>query len=259
MMREINWLSPSVGILYLKLRRNLNASDFSTGVVRAMYPNWSTNYVNKSLHDLVERGWAERIKKGKFKLRSFDQISEEAARHESAINVFLELSRREDFLVTSYLASQLLTSYVHTAPRITLLCSTEAHRRLNDFFKAKAKTVDGNVFRFFESNVAVNIVPVHPLKYDKLARSSQHVSVRNMTFRVTGPNDTLKFLLKEKEDRRLADVAYLSIKFPWIFAEVAQTLNKAEASDVKRAIEERKDAMIESTPEEIIEMNLVSI
>lgn len=259
MAHEINWLSPSVGILYLKLRRNLDASDFTTDVVRAMNPEWSTSYVNKSLYDLVERGWAERIKKGKFRLRDFDQISEEVAGYESAINIFLELSRREDFLVTSYLASQLLTSFVHTAPRITLLCSTKTHRKLSDFLKAKAKAVDRNVFRLFESNVVVNIVPVHPLKYNKLAQNSQHVSVMNRTFRVTGPNDTLKFLLKEKEDRRLADMAYLSIRFPWIFAVVAQTLNKSEARDVKRVIKERKEAMIESTPEEIIEMNLVSV
>ncbi|MEE9593839.1 MAG: hypothetical protein V3V92_00390 [Candidatus Hydrothermarchaeales archaeon] len=242
----------------MKLHRNLNTSDFTTDVVRTLNPQWSTNYINKSLHDLVKRGWAQRIKKGKFRLRDFDQISEEAAPTEPAINILLGLPHKEDFLITSYLASQFLTKYVNTTPRITLLCSKRTHQKLRDFLKAKAKAVDRNLFRLFKSNVAVNVIPVHPLKYKKLAQNSLDVSVTNRTFQVTGPKDTLKFLLKEKEDRRLADIAYLSIKFPPTLAIAEKTLNKADTREIKKMIEERKDALIESTPEEIIEMNLVA-
>lgn len=258
MTYKIKWVSPNLGLLYTKLWRNLGTFDFTTEVVRAMQPEWTTSYINKNLHHLVRRGWIERLKKGKFRLRDFDEITRSMMQPDSPLEVFLNLPLKEDFLLTSYLSSQLLTGFVHTAPRITLCCTTKVHGKITNFLRAHAKALDKNNFRLWRSNITVKVIPVHPLRYASLLKRSRGVSILNKAFRITGPEDTLKYLAGEKEDRKLADIAYLVAKTGLSLANVAKTLGKKDVLEVKAMIEARKDSLIESAPNEVVEMNLVA-
>ncbi|MFQ5887351.1 MAG: hypothetical protein ACE5HY_01495, partial [Candidatus Hydrothermarchaeales archaeon] len=163
MVYKIKWLSPNLGELYSRLWRNVGTSEFATEVVKVMFPEWSTNYINKSLHDLVKRGWAQRLKKGTFRLEDFENITEQMAPVITPSELFLNIPHKEDFLITSYLASQLLTNYVHTAPKITLLCTSKTCQKLRNFLKAKSKILDRNTFQLFRGSVSINIIPIHPL------------------------------------------------------------------------------------------------
>ncbi len=258
MPQEISWLSSAVGKMYSNLLNNVGPENFDTKVVRVLYPDWSVSYINKNLHELARRGWAKRTKKGIYRLIDFKEIAGRMTPKASPLDVFLEFLDTERFVVTSYLASQLVTNYIHTAPKVTILTTREHYKEIYAFLTAKTKFIEKNTFAFFDSRVKIILKLVHPLKFKKILENSKKIDVASKRIRVTDPATTLSFLSKEKEDRKYADIAYLLMKTRLETEDLKSTLKKDEIKEVEKMINYKKDRLIHSTSMEILEMNMAA-
>jgi hypothetical protein len=260
MTYKIEWLSAALGGLYSKLSLTVGDFGFTNEVVRNMFPNWSESYINKSLYELVQRGWVQRVAKGRYRLNDFKSISEKIAMVKKPLEVFLEMLDKE-MLVTSYLASQILTGYIHTAPKITILVPTNKVKELQDFLFASTRVVDSSIFEFVSSRIQLKVIPVNPLRYQRYLADGLEVEAYDKKIRVTDPLATLKFLSREKEDRKLADIAYLTIKFKIEEEDLRNFLDRREVFEIREIIKEEKEYLLrvkEVAVEDIVGMNLVT-
>jgi hypothetical protein len=246
-------------MMYIQIFTHFGEREFTTEDVQAMFPDLSTSHINKNLHELIKRGWMRRIKKGRFALKNFEDIAQDMAPKGEPIDIFLELAHVGKFLITSYFASQLLTRYIHTAPRITLLAPKDEYQKIATYLKAKCKVLDNNEFQFLDSPIGVRLKPIHPLKFNRLYKNGVEVHIGDKKFVVTDPISTIEYLSKEPEERRLADIAYIKMKTPIEKREIKKFLTDAELRDVLNMERAKRGMLIQSTPMEIAEMNLVKV